>query len=40
MFNTVKVHFDTIEWDNEANFDPELYLKGLKSEIENIPRQS
>ena len=24
MFNTVKVSFDTIEWANEANMDPEM----------------
>lgn len=36
MFNTVRVSFDTVEWDNEADFDPEvLYsqsekLKGRK----------
>lgn len=31
MFNTVHKSFDTIEWDNEADFDPEvLYEKGEK----------
>jgi hypothetical protein len=24
MFNTVKVSFDTLEWKNEADFDPEV----------------
>ena len=24
MFNTVHISFDTIEWDNEADIDPEL----------------
>ena len=24
MFNTVKVSFDTIEWANEADMDPEM----------------
>lgn len=24
LFNTVHVSFDTIEWDNEADFDPEV----------------
>jgi hypothetical protein len=24
MFNTVKTSFDTIEWANEADFDPEV----------------
>jgi len=23
-FNTVKLSFDTIEWDNEADLDPEI----------------
>jgi len=28
-FNTVRVVFDTVEWDNEIDFDPEvLYQKG------------
>ena len=31
MFNTVKVSFDTIEWKNEADFDPEiLYQNSIK----------
>ena len=30
MFNTVRVSFDSIEWANEADFDPEvLYEQGL-----------
>lgn len=30
LFNTVKTSFDSIEWDNEADFDPEiLYQKSL-----------
>jgi len=24
IFNTVKVSFDTIEWENEADIDPEI----------------
>jgi hypothetical protein len=24
MFNTVRVSFDTIEWENEADMDPEI----------------
>ena len=24
VFNTVKVSFDTIEWENEADIDPEI----------------
>jgi len=31
MFNTVKTNFDSIEWANEADFDPEiLYQKSIK----------
>ena len=31
LFNTVKPSFDSIEWDNEADFDPEvLYEKSVK----------
>lgn len=31
MFNTVKANFDSIEWENEADFDPEiLYQKSIK----------
>lgn len=31
LFKTVKTCFDSIEWDNEADFDPEiLYQKSLK----------
>ena len=30
VFNTVKVKFDSIEWDNMLDFDPELlYQKGI-----------
>jgi hypothetical protein len=29
-FNTVRVAFDTIEWDNEADFDPEILYKYSK----------
>lgn len=29
LFNTVKKSFDTIRWDNDADFDPEvLYNEG------------
>lgn len=27
MFNTVHVSFDTIEWNNEADIDPEVLYK-------------
>ena len=31
LFKTVRTSFDSIEWDNEADFDPEiLYQKSLK----------
>lgn len=31
LFNTVRTSFDTIEWDNEADLDPELlYKRSLK----------
>ncbi|MBN2612882.1 MAG: DUF2442 domain-containing protein [Bacteroidales bacterium] len=31
LFNTVRTCFDTIAWDNEADFDPEvLYQKSIK----------
>lgn len=31
LFKTVKTSFDTIEWDNEADFDPEiLYQKSQR----------
>ena len=26
-FNTVKISFDTIEWENEADLDPEILYK-------------
>jgi len=30
-FNSVKIRFDTIEWDNEADLDPEiLYQYSVK----------
>ena len=31
LFRTVKTNFDSIEWDNEADFDPEvLYQNSIK----------
>jgi hypothetical protein len=30
LFNTVKVSFDTIEWDNEADLDPEILYNNSK----------
>jgi hypothetical protein len=31
LFKTVRTSFDSIEWDNEADFDPEvLYLNSFK----------
>jgi hypothetical protein len=33
LFRTVRTSFDTIEWANEADFDPEfLYQKSIKVE--------
>jgi len=26
-FNSVRIRFDTIEWDNEADLDPEILYK-------------
>ena len=40
LFNTVRVSFDTIEWDNEADMDPEvLYTesKTLQTQIASEP---
>jgi hypothetical protein len=34
MFNTVKVNFDSVEWANEADLDPELlYEESTKYDI-------
>jgi hypothetical protein len=31
LFRTVRTNFDSIEWDNEADFDPEvLYQNSIK----------
>ena len=30
IFNSVKVSFDTIEWDNEVDLDPELLYNNSK----------
>jgi uncharacterized protein DUF2442 len=27
VFNSVKISFDTIEWNNQADFDPEVLYK-------------
>ncbi len=36
LFRTVKVKFDSIEWDNMLDLDPELlYEKGLFSKCED-----
>ncbi len=33
LFQTVRTSFDSIEWDNEADLDPELlYTKSIKLE--------
>jgi hypothetical protein len=31
LFKTVKTSFDTIEWANEADFDPELLYQKSRS---------
>lgn len=37
LFNTVKISFDTIEWDNGVDIDPEeLYEKSRKLKSESI----
>ncbi|MFH0938311.1 MAG: DUF2442 domain-containing protein [Planctomycetota bacterium] len=36
LFNTVKVKFDSIEWDNNLDIDPELlYEKSIKINEDN-----
>ena len=34
MFNTVRLSFDTIEWENEADLDPEVLYKDSVKIIE------
>lgn len=35
LFNSVRVSFDTIEWDNEADMDPEiLYIESTAIETQ------
>ena len=31
LFRTVKTSFDTIQWDNEADFDPEILYQKSKT---------
>ena len=41
MFNTVRISFDTIEWENGADMDPEiLYTEStaLESQIASEPK--
>ncbi len=44
MFNTAHVSFDTVEWDNHADFDPEvLYKLGKKiskTKYTSVPRKT
>ena len=43
MFNTVRVSFDTIEWKNEADLDPEFlyeYSKKIKEKQYSIAHSS
>lgn len=35
MFKTVKVNFDTVEWANQADLDPELLYQESTSISEN-----
>ena len=35
-FNTVRVSYDSIEWANEADFDPEVLFKDSKILINRI----
>lgn len=40
MFNTVRISFDTIEWDNEADLDPEILYaesKPVESQLASEP---
>lgn len=30
LFSTAHISFDTVEWDNEADFDPEVLYSGSK----------
>lgn len=37
MFNSVRVSFDTIEWENEADMDPEtLYAMSKTLKVESV----
>jgi hypothetical protein len=43
MFNTVHISFDTIEWDNNADFDPEVLFKlgkKIKKSSSSFKRQT
>lgn len=35
LFKTVKISFDSIEWDNEADFDPEVLYSQSISLVQN-----
>lgn len=40
LFNSVRISFDTIEWDNEADMDPEILYKeskAIESQIASEP---
>ena len=40
MFNTVRVSFDTIEWENGADLDPEMLFaesKAIESQLAREP---
>lgn len=37
IFNSVHVSFDSIEWSNQADLDPEfIYLKSKPYEVKNV----
>lgn len=37
LFNTVKTSFDTVEWDNKADLDPEvLFLDSKVVELREV----
>ncbi len=41
LFNTVRVSFDTIEWDNGADLDPEMLFaesKAIENQLTSEPK--
>ena len=42
LFNTVRISFDSVEWDNEADMDPEILYsdsKPLDNQIASEPTE-